>query len=203
MEIYIIRHGETIYNKRGIVQGRALDPSLNETGRQQAQAFFHYYKDLQFDKIYTSTLKRTHETVAPFEAMGLQIEQRSELDEIDWGELEGKKVDYALWREFRRIAEAWKNGNYSVGAKAGESAEELQKRQRNFLEKLRQSGEKKILICTHGRAMRSLLCTALEIDLNEMYSFPHSNLSLYKLSLENGVFKLEESNNREHLNGKN
>lgn len=64
--IYIIRHGETDYNKQGIIQGGGIDSSLNELGRRQAQQFYQAYHHIQFDRIYTSELKRTHQSVAPF-----------------------------------------------------------------------------------------------------------------------------------------
>jgi probable phosphoglycerate mutase len=44
-EFFIIRHGETDFNLQGIVQGRGVDPSLNETGRRQANQFYEYYKN--------------------------------------------------------------------------------------------------------------------------------------------------------------
>jgi probable phosphoglycerate mutase len=62
-EIYLIRHGETEYNKKGIVQGSGIDADLNETGRNQAEAFHRKYGDVAFQKVYTSALVRTHQTV--------------------------------------------------------------------------------------------------------------------------------------------
>lgn len=56
-DIYLIRHGETAYNRLGMVQGSGIDSDLNALGQQQAQSFFEYYKDLNFDKIYTSKLR--------------------------------------------------------------------------------------------------------------------------------------------------
>jgi broad specificity phosphatase PhoE len=53
-ELYIIRHGETELNRLGIVQGRGVNTDLNDTGRAQAAAFYERYKDIPFQKIYTS-----------------------------------------------------------------------------------------------------------------------------------------------------
>ncbi|RYE50114.1 MAG: histidine phosphatase family protein, partial [Sphingobacteriales bacterium] len=64
--IYLIRHGQTDLNKHGIVQGRGMDTDLNDMGRAQANAFFDKYGTVKFDKIYTSVLKRTHQTVQAF-----------------------------------------------------------------------------------------------------------------------------------------
>ena len=83
--IYIVRHGQTDFNLKGIVQGRGVDSSLNETGFRQAQLLFEKYKDIPFDNILTSTLRRTHQTVSPFAEIGLHHTPKVALDEISWG----------------------------------------------------------------------------------------------------------------------
>ena len=70
----MIRHGETEYNRQGIVQGSGIDADLNETGRNQAEAFYQKYKDIPFDKVYTSALVRTHQTVEKFIEAGIPHE---------------------------------------------------------------------------------------------------------------------------------
>jgi len=57
--IYLIRHGETDFNRRGVVQGSGVDSDLNDMGRAQAQAFFQAYQHVPFEKLYVSGLKRT------------------------------------------------------------------------------------------------------------------------------------------------
>lgn len=74
--IYIIRHGETDFNRRGIMQGSSIDTDLSEVGRLQSQAFFEQYRHLAFDAIVTSSLKRTWQTVAPF------LEQISSAEQV-------------------------------------------------------------------------------------------------------------------------
>jgi probable phosphoglycerate mutase len=59
-EFYLIRHGQTDFNKRGIIQGGGIDSSLNDTGWAQAHAFHQQYKQVSFDLIVTSDLRRTH-----------------------------------------------------------------------------------------------------------------------------------------------
>ncbi len=65
-DIYLIRHGETDYNRMRVVQGSGIDADLNELGKRQAQAFFEHYQNLALDKIYTSALRRTHQSVKGF-----------------------------------------------------------------------------------------------------------------------------------------
>ena len=199
-EIYIIRHGQTDFNLKGIVQGRGVDSSLNETGRHQALKFFRQYKDHGFEKIFISSLKRTFETVKPFiEQLNIPFEVHPELDEIDWGEHEGKLSDHNLRSEYSRILNSWSENILHISTPGGETPLELQVRQQVFLNHLTEQPEKRILICTHGRAMRSLLCTMTDNDLCKMEDFPHNNLSLYKVLYYEGSFKIDIFNSRDHL----
>ena len=88
--IYLIRHGETDYNRRGIVQGSGIDADLNDIGEAQALAFFESYQHVPFDKIYTSKLKRTTQSVQDFIALGIPVESHGGLNEISWGINEGQ-----------------------------------------------------------------------------------------------------------------
>ena len=92
-KIYLTRHGQTDFNRKGIVQGSGIDSDLNELGQAQARAFFDYYKDQPFDKLYVSALKRTHQSMAGFIESGLVYEELADLNEISWGEREGVPVD--------------------------------------------------------------------------------------------------------------
>ena len=89
--IYIIRHGETEYNRLGIVQGSGINEPLNEKGIWQANRFFESYKKINFTKIYTSKLIRTQQTIQPFINAGHEFEAHAGLNEISWGIFEGKK----------------------------------------------------------------------------------------------------------------
>ena len=52
MRLYIIRHAETEYNRKGIIQGSEVDSDINDKGDTQAKLFYEYYKDINFDKIF-------------------------------------------------------------------------------------------------------------------------------------------------------
>lgn len=198
-EIYLIRHGQTDYNKKGIVQGRGVNSHLNETGRKQARLFYEQYKHLPFDNVYTSTLIRTQQTVQDFLENGFAHTIREELDEIDWGIFEGVEHNSSLQETYYRIMELWSQGHVHVKIEGGESAHELQQRQLPFIEYLHQSEEEKILICSHGRAIRALLCGILDRPLSDMDKFKHDNTCLYKLSYQDGGFNIEIENDLSHL----
>lgn len=183
----------------GIVQGKGIDSSLNETGQEQGRKFFHAYRYIGFEKIFVSTLKRTFQTVAEFHALNIPIEINAALDEISWGIHEGKS-DGETFKYFYHTLHLWKQGQVNIKIEGGESPSEVQQRQLPFIESLNTLPESRILVCTHGRAMRILLCTMLNKPLEDMDTFPHHNTSLYKLNLENNVFTVELFNDLTHLN---
>lgn len=61
--IYIVRHGQTNWNLEGRTQGH-IDIQLNETGINQAQLLKEKLKDIKFDKVFSSPLKRAYETAS-------------------------------------------------------------------------------------------------------------------------------------------
>lgn len=198
--IYIIRHGETDLNAAGIVQGRGINSDLNDVGRTQGAAFYQHYKHIPFDKLYTSSLKRTHQTVKGFVDVGLAWEQHPGFDELAWGEWEGKTATEHSRSVFREMVEQWQSGNYDAKFNGGESPAEVKARLQEAMDYvLSKQDERKILICMHGRAMRLLCCMLTGKPLAEMADFPHLNTTLYRFSYQNGQFQLLDFNNTDHL----
>ncbi len=204
--IYIVRHGETDYNLRHIVQGSGVDSDLNKKGLLQSKAFYDAYKHIHFDKIYTSTLKRTHQTVLPFLNQNFPWEQHPGLNEISWGEREGKVPDYLDNIQFGHVTRQWHQGQTEVNFKGGESPNQVAARQNIFLEKmLSKSEEKNILIAMHGRALKIFLANVLNQDLSKMDQYDHSNLCLYLLeyNYHTNHYKMVIRKDTSHLIGIN
>lgn len=200
-ELYIIRHGQTEHNARGIVQGKGVNLSLNEKGRKQADAFFRAYGHIPFEIVYTSSLTRAQESVAKFKELGIPHKAFTELDEISWGDFEGQHSTLESDGRFQQLLEDWKNGNlHEKPSPSGESPIELQQRQLKFIDYLLTTPEKKILIATHGRFIRAFMCTLTGAPLSDMEKFHHVNLCLYKVNLhDDGKFEIELSCDQRHL----
>jgi probable phosphoglycerate mutase len=199
-EIYLIRHGETEFNRKSIIQGRGVNSSINEKGLEQAKAFYEAYKHVEFDHILTSNLLRTQQTVQPFVDAGYSFTAFEQLDEINWGTHEGQTPSSSLSEEYKTLLDSWRAGNLDVSIPQGESPLELQLRQKDFIVNILPNYHGRILICTHGRAMRSLLCTMLDVPLSTMDDFPHNNLSLYLLHADDqGLFDMVKFNSTDHL----
>ncbi len=199
-KIYLVRHGETEFNKLGMVQGSGIDSNLNETGRAQARAFYEAYKNVKFDKVYTSKLRRTHQSVEQFINSGLPWQQLYGLNEISWGHKEGRSTTAADNEQYVNMLYAWSQGDYTQKVYGGESPAEVQERQKIAMKYIvANEEEENILVCMHGRAIRILLCLLTGIELKHMDQFIHSNLCLYLLNYENEKFTIERAYDVNHL----
>mgnify|MGYP001627175598 CR=1 FL=1 len=197
-ELFIIRHGETDFNRRSIVQGRGMDTDLNATGKAQADAFYKAYHHLPFEQIFISELRRTEQTVQPFIDQGLPVKKWAGLDEFNWGMFEGRSFG-DFHHDYRNLVDSWCRGDYDARPPGGESPAEVALRQRAVIEALEKDTAQTILLCMHGRAMRLFLCQLLQRPFSDMDSFEHSNLSLYQLRFEAGLWKLLKANDTAHL----
>jgi broad specificity phosphatase PhoE len=199
-KIYLIRHGQTDFNLQGIVQGSGVDSSLNALGRRQAAAFFENYKDIPFDKVYTSNLKRSIESVQGFLDLGLPHERHSGLNEINWGTREGSRITPEEDAYYHRLLQTWTEGETSLCIEGGESPDLVAARQRPFIDlMLSRPEEETVLVCMHGRAMRILLSQILRYPLRCMDQFEHQNLCLYQLEYTGSMFTVKRFCDVSHL----
>jgi 2,3-bisphosphoglycerate-dependent phosphoglycerate mutase len=183
-----------------IVQGSGVDASLNDLGRCQAQAFYNNYRHIPFDKVYTSSLRRSLQSVEGFIQDGISHETLPELNEISWGRKEGKRITPEADSHYRYILDEWKKGNTALSIEGGESPEEVLDRVGNGLVYMLSNPEERhILVCMHGRAMRILLCHMFDRPLRQMDEFHHANLGLYLVRYEKDIFMMERANDISHL----
>ncbi|HVN78399.1 MAG TPA: histidine phosphatase family protein, partial [Terriglobia bacterium] len=88
--LYFLRHGETTSSQSGGYCG-TLDPDLTPAGREMARDFAKAYKNLAWEAVFCSPLKRAVSTAQPLcEALGLIPQLRDGLKEIAYGQWEGK-----------------------------------------------------------------------------------------------------------------
>lgn len=197
--IYCIRHGQTDYNKNGIVQGSGVDSDLNEMGLIQAKQFYHYYRNkIEYDLIIHSALKRTQQTVSPWLDHGIPSLADARINEISWGTAEGQRGTMDSVALYKTIVDEWSNGNLDIGIPQGETALDLRDRLISFVTDLNQRPEQTILICSHGRAMRGLLCVMQNLPLSKMEEYSVSNVGLYKLKHHMDGYKIIHHNDTSH-----
>lgn len=156
--IYIVRHGETEWNQKKLVQGQKDSP-LTKGGIEQAKQLAKELKKANFDLIFSSDLLRAKKTAEIIAAEHeLAVESTNLLRERKLGNLEGKSVE-AL-RAFEKLFKELKEEEifkYKSHPDI-ESDEEITTRLITFLREtaITHPG-KKILAVTHGGTIRALL----------------------------------------------
>lgn len=178
--ILFVRHGETDCNSSNLIQGRGVDAPLNLLGKQQAEAFYKHYSSIPFDRIYTSSLIRTHQTMALFIEKGLPHQIDNGFDEMDFGEMEGKPM-YDKDGNFtlEKLLEKWREGDENARVEGGESPLDVKTRLSKSLEALLDKrDEKTVVVCMHGRALRVLVCLLLNKPISNMEQYFHHNLAV-------------------------
>lgn len=202
LTIYLIRHGETDFNKKGIVQGGGVDSDLNEFGKLQSQLFFNHYQHIPFQAIYASGLKRTIQTLEPWKALGHDIKKDRKLNELSWGVLEGIQPTAEQKSLFHETIAKWQEGNVDAKIDGGESEREVWERTILFLDSLYvQHPSGNILVCSHGRTIRVILRNLFDLDMEDSLISPLHNTSLTTLTYSEGNFQLDRSflNDIHHL----
>lgn len=198
-KIYIVRHGQTDYNKNNIIQGALINAPLNETGKEQAEALFQFYNHIDFGIVYTSDLVRTQETVQQFLDKDIPHIKMAALNEISWGIYDGKHNAGGESSYFSQMIKRWNQGETDVRPEEGQSPEDLAELQLEFIEKVKQDENDTILVCMHGRAMRILLCQLLGEPLHKMDQYKHHNTCLYLVTFDGTKFAVEKANDLSHL----
>jgi probable phosphoglycerate mutase len=182
--LLIARHGETDWNRERRFQGHA-DPPLNEVGREQARELAKTLAGSDVAAVYASPLARARETAEIVAAeLGLPVETRSALREVDVGSWQGLTRDEVsrLYPEaFRRWLELGR------GWDGGETYEELGQRVVSDLLRLaaKHRGER-ILVVTHGGPLRAVQAAAAETDYAaaRRLSSPFANCALAVFAVE-------------------
>lgn len=155
MKFYIIRHGQTNWNKEGRIQGKT-DIELNEEGIKQAEEAKRILKDYPIDMIVSSTLKRARKTAEIInEAKNVPIIFKEALEERCFGEFEGKtreEIQDENW--YSEILDNYKLNKQYKGV---ETIQDLCNRVWNLIDELKEDfTEKNILIVTHGGVTRAI-----------------------------------------------
>ena len=173
MEIYIVRHGETVWNQSRLLQG-SRDIELSREGREAAIARAEQLKDIDFDIIYSSPLSRAYETACIIRGnRSIDIIKDDRLREINFGINEGqssielqKDPNHPFYKFFHDPA------NYQA-PEGGESLKNVALRTKEFMEQVIEPQKDKlnrVMIAGHGAMNKGIMCHVLHHGLDEYWS---------------------------------
>lgn len=176
--LYLVRHGETEWNAMLRFQGQT-DVPLSDRGRQQAELLGKRLSCERFHRFYASDLQRAYETAKIIsEYHGLAIETFPELRELHFGAWEGltnKEIKNTYADELKR----WWENPLSTRIPGGETLGEMVERSVAAIKKIvdRHHGEN-VVVVSHGGAIRSIVGSVLEMDLNKYWRLRLDNACL-------------------------
>jgi len=153
MKLIIARHGETIENQKGIIQGH-LHGTLTEKGLNQAKTVAKKLKDTKIDIIYSSDLKRSLETakeIAKFH--DCPLEPTEELRERYLAELQGKSKEELGHTKETSVA-IFENHS-------GETREQMFNRAKNFLNKIIEKHKNQIVLIVSHNGINKAIISAI------------------------------------------
>lgn len=162
----LIRHGENDWVGKKLA-GRLPDVHLNKNGHQQAQKIADVLKDAPIKAIYSSPMERTIETATPLaEKLGLQIVQKPDLQEIDFGDWQGKSIKQLARRKLWKTVQ---NNPQEMVFPGGESFSGAQIRLAECLKSISQEHEEvDVVACfSHSDSIRLLVAYFLNMQLND------------------------------------
>ena len=162
--IFAIRHGETLWNKEGRVQGGGSDSPLTKLGIETAHELGKRLKEYNIDVIYSSDLGRAKQTTDIINSfLHKKIVYSELLRETNYGIAEGiKSSDLDNNIELNRISSQVDAGDNNAHFKGGESRNTVYNRFMVFLNLL--PIDKNVLISTHGGILRTFTKISVDID---------------------------------------
>lgn len=194
-KLYVVRHGESEYNRDNIVSGH-VDPPLTELGKQQARLTRDKLSATAFDVAYSSDLQRAVDTgTIVFGAPIPKTHQLPALRERFFGDFEGRpNAEYqaslaAKQVVFDQLSEAdkWKHKN----TPNIESDHELSERFVTALAEIAQgSVGKTVLVAAHGGTVRTMLIKLGYVTRPQLQAGSISNAAYVELDYLNGEFSV-------------
>lgn len=180
--LYLVRHGRTLFNDKGIIQGW-IDSPLTELGIEQARRVGSYFerKGVAFDHAYSSTLTRTQDTLANI--VDMPFDRLPGLREWGFGEFEGERASLMPelpWGDFYRQF-------------GGETQDEVRERMYSTLSGVMERADHAcVLAVSSGSSCREFLgyCAVKRGEAESMV-LP-GNCSIMRLEYADGLFELKE-----------
>jgi probable phosphoglycerate mutase len=197
-KVFLVRHGETEWNRLGKFQG-CKDIDLSKEGVVQAQYLSEKFNN-NFDYIYTSPLKRAVQTA---EVITTNKEIKpiiiDELREINFGEWEGLTIK-EISNNFHKEFNDWRTDKIEAPMYGGDlSIKNASKRAKNAItEIVDKHKKKKILIVAHGGIIKAGLIGIFEWDMTMYHKINLGNTAICEIdfdyNLNPTIIKINDTN---------
>lgn len=203
IRIYLVRHGETEWNRTHRFQGRS-DVPLNVEGQSQVRETALALKDIPFTAIYASPLSRAVETAELIRTYHSSIPMIKEEGFIEMELADFDGMESRRWAtDYADFMKAWGEnpGGVRMPGPGGECLEEVQARAMEALDRIVEPYPpgSTLLICSHNFVILSILCKAKGISLNKFRELRQDTAAYSVIRKQEDRFSIEIMNERSHL----
>ena len=204
MKFYLLRHGETEWNKLGKFQG-LTDVSLNERGMAQARDSARAALGWDHSVIYASSLTRTVQVAEELRKLsGAPVVTDPGLRELSLGDLEG--VTGAEMRAgWPELYATWRANPAEVVMPNGETLAQLQTRAWQAIQEIERAHADApgVVVVSHNFTIRTIMCAILDIPLFNFHRMSLGLGSLCTFESDGHVRRLDTYNCNSHLSPEN
>jgi broad specificity phosphatase PhoE len=197
--VYLIRHGQTAWNKEEIFRGRT-DVPLDGTGLRQAELAGEYFKGMEIHGIYASPLARAWETaqkIAKFH--NLKVQPSEGIIDMSFGKWEGHPHQ-EIQKTDREIYQQWREEPHKVRLPGGESLEDVRIRAMAALgEAIRLHPGKTVVLVSHRVVNKVLICGILGMDNSHFWQISQDPTAINLIQYKDGRYILSLMNETCHL----
>ena len=202
MNLILVRHGETAWNKEVIFRGR-MDIPLNDTGCAQAERVASRLKSFKVREVITSPLKRAVSTAeAITKTQGIKnCTAEKDLIDISCGKWEGMSLKDVELQYPHEIA-LWKTKPHEFTMPGGESLEDVKNRVTSVLRRaIKEDDESNIVMVSHRVVLKVMICTLLGLDNSHFWNIKIDNCAITMFQYIGEIFILAFHNDTCHLSG--
>lgn len=199
--IYLIRHGETEFNRLGVFRGR-LEVDLNEVGLKQAGETGRALVGQGIESVLTSPLNRAVVTARTIsEILGIEYEIEEAFNNINLGSWQGipkKKVEKDYPEEWKK----WTTEPEHLVVPGGESVEDVKRRASARLREIVEAGQGVFALVTHRSVIKVLAAYMLDVSPPYFWKFYVDNAAYSVFEYSGREFMLLNWNRTSHLSEK-
>jgi probable phosphoglycerate mutase len=201
--LFIIRHGETLWNEERRAQG-IQDIVLSEKGKIQAECFANRLKEENIDFIYSSDLSRAYETA---KILGNKINKPvhviSDIREMNFGKWEGLTID-DIKLKYQDTYNIWRNTPHIAQIPGAETMLQVQERaMKGVYNIIKKHPNKNIVLVSHGVAIKTIIFGLLDIDLSNYKKIRQDNTAINIIDFKEDYNVLVKLNDTCHLSNIN
>ncbi len=198
--IYLVRHGETDWNRDGRFRGRE-DLGLNEKGQKQAEALARFFESRKISAVYSSPLRRARKTAEAIAGRkGLPVVVHHDFIDVDYGKWQGLKLE-EIKEKFPLVYQQWLLTPEKVTFPDGDNVQTVIKRATEALLRLGINHQREEIVVVAHQAINKMILYHFFHLKKRIWEIPQDVAAINLMAFDGKDLSLEFYNYTEYLLG--